>query len=124
MKTLKNRGFIRSMNDAFAGIRTAAHREKNFRRQIFAAIIAVILCIVFQVNSLQFILVVLAIFFVLVTELINTAVESVVDLVCGGKLHPLAKIAKDASAGAVLLAAVFSLVVGAVVAYDIIRRYF
>ena len=123
MKVGKSKNFTESFNYAFTGIRHAAKHEKNFRRQIIISIIAVILCIIFQANSWQFALVAFAIFFVLSTELINTAIESTVDLVCGSKPHPLAKLAKDASAGAVLLAAMFSIVVGAIVALEIIRRY-
>jgi len=123
MKARKSRTFFHSLNHAYTGIRATAAREKNFRRHIFVAILAVILCIVFRVEPWKFALVAFAIFFVLATELFNTAIESIVDLVCGDKRHPLAKIAKDASAGAVLLAAIFSLVVGAIVAFEILGRY-
>ena len=123
MKPQKSRNFFQSVDNALRGIRTTAYKEKNFRIQIFIAIAVVILCIIFQANTWQFALVAFAIFFVLVTELINTAVESIVDLVCGNKMHPLAKAAKDASAGAVLLAAFFSVIVGAIVAFEIIGRY-
>lgn len=55
-----------------------------------------------------------AIFLVLVTELMNTAVEAAVDL-ADPHIHPLAKAAKDTAAGAVLLAAVFAVVIGCMV---------
>ena len=120
---MKSRSFVSSLKSAFFGIRETAKRERNFRVQLLAAIFVVLLCIVFRVSSFHFALVALAIFFVLVSELFNTAIEAVIDLVLGGKRHPLAKIAKDASAGAVLLASAFSVVVGLIVAADILGRF-
>jgi len=122
-KSRKSRSWAESFNYAFTGIRAAAARERNFRIQIFLGIAAVIACIIFQVDAWHFVLVAFAIFFVLAMELMNTAVEAIVDLVTGGKPHKLAKIAKDAAAGAVLLAAAFALVVAAVVATAVIRRF-
>ena len=120
---MKSKSFPDSLKNAFFGIRAIAKRERNFRIQIIMACVAVMVCIIFQVSAQLFILVAFAIFFVLSMELLNTAVEAVVDLVCGKNPHPLAKIAKDAAAGAVLLASVFSIVVGIVVLTDIIRRF-
>ena len=120
---MKSKSFLDSLNSAFFGIRAIAKRERNFRIQIIMACAAVLVCIVFRVSAQLFVLVAFAIFFVLSMELVNTAIEAIVDLVCGKKPHPLAKIAKDASAGAVLLASVFSVVVGIIVATDIIRRF-
>jgi len=64
-----------------------------------------------------------SIFFVMVTELINTAIEAVVDMYCRGKPHPLAKLAKDAAAGAVLMASVMAAIVGIITAVSVVRRY-
>ena len=120
---MKTRSFFDSLKIAFFGIRSAAKRERNFRAQIITAIAAVLVCIIFQVSTIHFVFVALAIFFVLAAELINTAIEAVVDLITGGKPHPLAKIAKDSAAGAVLLASVFALVVAAVVLIEILRGF-
>jgi diacylglycerol kinase len=123
MKPKKSQNFLKSLSHAFTGIREAAARERNFRFQIIMGILAIICCIIFQVDALMFVLVTFAIFFVLAMELVNTAVEAVVDLVTGGKNHPLAKIAKDASAGAVLLASAFSIVVAVAVAWSVVGRF-
>ena len=120
---MKSKSFLSSLSSAFFGIRTVVRRERNFRIQIFIAIVVVSACIFFQVGTQLFIMVAFAIFFVLAMELVNTAVEAVVDLVCKNNSHPLAKIAKDASAGAVLLASFFSIIVGIMVAADIIGRF-
>lgn len=64
-----------------------------------------------------------AIFLVLVTELMNTAVEAAVDL-AHPHIHPLAKAAKDTAAGAVLLAAVFAVVIGGMVFFKPVLHCF
>jgi diacylglycerol kinase (ATP) len=119
----KNTGFFTAVSHAFTGIRKAAHRERNFRIQIILGITAVAACIVFQVDSWHFLAVVLSIFFVLAMELVNTAVEAVIDLVCKNQVHPLAKIAKDAAAGAVLLASFQAVIVAGLVVYSVLRRF-
>ena len=118
----KNKNWLESFGHAFDGIRKTAARERNFRFQIFMGIAAVIACIIFRVDTFHFVMVAFSIFFVLATELMNTAVEALTDLICQGKTHPLAKIAKDAAAGAVLLSAAFAVVVGMVVAMSVLRR--
>ena len=123
MKKLKKRSFPESFKSAIAGTRTIAARERNFRIQIFIAIAAVAACIILSVDTWHFVLVMFAVFFVLAMELVNTSVEAIVDLICGDKQHPLAKIAKDAAAGAVLLASAFAVVVGVVVFIHVIGRF-
>jgi len=122
-QTGKNKTWPESFGHAFDGIRKTAAKERNFRIQIIMGIIAVILCIIFRVDTWHFVLVAFAIFFVLSMELMNTATEALTDLICQGKPHPLAKTAKDAAAGAVLLSSAFALVVGAIVATAVVRRY-
>ena len=119
---MKTRNWFESFRHALNGIVTTAKRERNFRIHIFFAVLVIGLCIAFRVERLYFVMVGFAIFFVVVTELINTAVEALVDMYCRGKPHPLAKLAKDAAAGAVLLAAVQALIVGVVVAISVVRR--
>ena len=122
MSAQKNKNFFTALGYAFTGIRKTAARERNFRIQIIIAIVVVAACILFQVDSWHFLAVVLSIFFVLAMELVNTAIEAVVDLVCKNQPHPLAKIAKDAAAGAVLLASFQAVIVGLLTAVSIIRR--
>ena len=118
----KNRNFKSALCFALAGIKHTATRERNFRIQCCIGILALVFCFIFRVDGGYFLAVVLSIFFVLAMELVNTAVEAVVDLVCNNTPHPLAKIAKDAAAGAVLLASFQAVIVGAVVIISVIRR--
>jgi diacylglycerol kinase (ATP) len=85
----------------------------------FIAALVVLLAVLFlQVSPIEFALLALSILFVLCAELINTAVEAVVDLVSPG-FHPLAKTAKDTAAGAVLIAACGAGIMG----YLILAKY-
>lgn len=120
---MKNKSLSNSFRNAWQGVRHAAAHERNFKIHITLAILAVACCIAFRVEIAMFLWVVYAIFSVLSMELLNTAVEAVTDLVCGQKQHPLAKIAKDTAAGAVLLSAVQAVVVAAVVAVSVINRW-
>jgi undecaprenol kinase len=120
---MKNKNWHESFRNAVSGIRKTIINEKNFRVQIFLGIIAVIACIIFRVEAWQFVMVAVAIFFVLSAELVNTAIEALTDLSCKGKIDPLAKTAKDAAAGAVLLASVFAVIVGIVVAVSVITEF-
>lgn len=78
---------------------------------ILAAAVAIVLAWGLGLTSVEKALIIMAIAGVITAELINTAVEAVVDLV-SPEYHPLAKLAKDAAAGAVLVAAVAAVVIG------------
>jgi len=119
---MKNRSWLESFGHALDGIWNTVKKERNFRIQIFFGILAVIACIILRVETWHLVLVIFAIFFVLATELMNTAIEALTDLSCKGKIHPLAKTAKDAAAGAVLLASAFAVVIGVAVAMSVIGR--
>jgi len=121
---MKTKNWPESFRHAVNGIIATARRERNFRIHIFFAVFAITACIIFRVDGLHFLMVGFAIFFVMAMELVNTAIEALVDMYCRGKPHPLAKLAKDAAAGAVLLASLQAVVVGIFVTFSVIRRYF
>ena len=118
---MKNKNFRESFKNAWAGIRNTFATERNFKTQILMGIVAMAVCIGFRVETPYLIAVVLSIFFVLSMELVNTAVEALTDFSCGEKIHPMAKVAKDAAAGAVLLASFCAVVVGILVAIHIVN---
>jgi len=110
--------FIDSVNCAIEGILYTARTQKHMRRHFLAAIVILPLVLLLRVSALEFTLLALSIAFVLFAELLNTAVEAVVDLV-SPDYHPLAKTAKDVAAGAVLVASGGAAVIG----YLILSRY-
>lgn len=115
---MKPTRYIDSVNCAIEGILYTARTQKHMRNHFLAALVLLIATLFLRVSALEFILLALSVSFVLFAELMNTAVEVVVDLVSPG-YHPLAKIAKDTAAGAVLVAAIGTAVMG----YLILSRY-
>lgn len=108
---LKNDNFIEACNNAVNGIIYAATTQRNIRIQLMLAVIIMMLSLFYGLNTTEFLCLVFAVFMVIFAEMINTAIETVVDLFVD-VYHPKAKIAKDVAAGAVVLAACNALVVG------------
>ncbi|MFZ9737778.1 MAG: diacylglycerol kinase family protein [Prochlorothrix sp.] len=101
----------KSFNYAWQGINYAFQTQRNFKIHTIVGTIAICLGCYLQFRPEQFAILLLTIGFVMGTELLNTAIESVVDLAVQQTYHELAKIAKDCAAGAVLVSAAVSLVV-------------
>lgn len=99
---------------AMEGIVHVYRSQKHMRFHLLALIIAGIFSIIFKLNYLEVLMVIFAISLVLIAEMINTAIEAVVDLVTQ-KYHPLAKFAKDIGAGATLIAAINAIIVAIVI---------
>jgi diacylglycerol kinase len=108
------RGFLhsraRSFGYAFAGLRYALG-QPNFRIQILIGVAALILAAVIRVQSAEWLALILVSVAVLLMEMLNTAIEALVDL-ASPDYHPLARTVKDVTAGAVLLAALAAVIVG------------
>lgn len=107
---LTNDNFIEACNNAVNGIIYSATTQRNVRIELVLAVIVMILSLFYGLNTTEFLCLVFAVFFVIFAEMINTAIETVVDLFVD-VYHPKAKIAKDVAAGAVVLAACNALVV-------------
>lgn len=103
----------KSFKFAFDGIKTAIKNEPNFRVQLILGTTAAVSAYFLNFSSLEWLILVLTIFLVVILELINTVFEALVDLV-SPEIAPQARIAKDVSAAAVLSAAFFSVIVGLV----------
>ena len=104
------RKFLKSFVYAFRGIIYSFKTQLNFRIECFAAIVVVLLGYFVKLNRSEWLWVSLAIIIVLVLELINTAIEVLVDLV-SPTYHPKAGVVKDAASAAVLVASVFAIIV-------------
>ncbi len=108
---------LRSFNWAFDGIVHALRYERNMWIHFGIAGLVLLASLFFALSRLEVIALLVAISFVLITEMLNTALEHVVDLVTDED-DPRARIAKDVAAGAVLIAAVNALAVAYLVFYD------
>ncbi|WP_151735887.1 diacylglycerol kinase family protein ['Paenibacillus yunnanensis' Narsing Rao et al. 2020] len=108
--------FWHSFRFAAQGIGAAFKSELNMKVHCAMTLVVLAAAAAFKLPASKWMLLLLAITLVLGTELLNTAIEATIDLVSPG-LHPLAKKAKDTAAGAVLLTAVFAVIVGIYVFY-------
>ena len=115
----KPSGFIGSLNCAIEGILWAVKTQRHMLFHLVSAIMVLVIALLLRLTLHEFALLALAITLVLFAELVNTAIEVVVDLV-SPEFHPLAQRAKDVAAGAVLLASVGALVLG----YLAVSRFF
>jgi len=104
------RKYLRSFGYAFEGIVTAS-KEQNFKSHIVSAVIVVLAGYFTGLSRTEWYIVLLLIALMFALEMINTAIERVVDLASPSQ-HPLAKQAKDIAAGAVLVFALFSAIIG------------
>lgn len=105
-----------SFRFAFEGIRSTFQTERNFRIHLVVAIVVIGMALFLEVPKIDFILLLIIIALVFCAELLNTAIEAVIDLV-SPEWHPFAKVAKDTAAGAVLVSAVFAVVIGVLIFY-------
>lgn len=108
---MRNRNIVDSFRHAFAGLWHALRTQRNTRIHLTIAAAVVALGIWLRLSFTEWAVLVLTIGFVLVSEMLNTVAESLVDLVCPD-YHPQAKIVKDVTAGVVLLGAMISVAVG------------
>ena len=103
--------FIAGFRYAFRGLWYALRTQRNTRVHVCIAILAILLGVVLHISNVEFAMVFVAITGVFIAEMFNTAFELCIDL-ASPDYHPLAKIAKDVAAGAVLLSAMLSVVIG------------
>lgn len=103
--------FLQSFVYAFSGLRYAVRTQRNGRVHLVIAILAIAMGLWLGISPIEWGLVFVAITGVFIAEMLNTVVEACVDLATQ-EYHPLAKIAKDVAAGAVLLNAVLSIIIG------------
>jgi len=108
--------FYKSFWFASTGIVQTFKSERNFQIHVVVSILMLIIGILLSFTKLEWVILLFLIGGMLSLELINTALEHVVDLVTKEK-RPLAKAAKDAAAGAVLVYAILSVIIGLIIVY-------
>lgn len=114
---LKKKGirrFFNSFGYAYEGIRYAFKYEQNITVHFIAMVLAIIFGFVFEISIIEWLIIFLIIGLVVATELINTSIEATIDLITD-QTHPLAKVAKDTAAGAVLIFGITALIVAALI---------
>ena len=105
---------INSFKYAFEGIITGLKEEKNMKIHILIMILVIIMGIILKISKIEWIICIILFGFVISLELINTAIENTVDLITK-EINPKAKIIKDVAAGAVLISAISSIIIGLII---------
>jgi diacylglycerol kinase (ATP) len=119
------RGLIRSFKFAFRGLVYCVKNERNFRIHIMVSFYVIALSFFFSLTITEYAVLAITLGLVIVAEIVNTAMEVLVDIGSGGYNH-LARIAKDIVAGMVLICAILSVVIGLLIfckAEGFIRMY-
>ena len=114
MKMEKKDPLYRSFGYAFQGIFTCFRKERNMKIHCVAAVLVVIAGVILKISAIEWCICMVLFGLVMALEHVNTAVEAVVDMVTE-EYHPLAKVAKDTAAGAVLIAAIMAAIAGCII---------
>ena len=114
MKKKKKRTFIDSLKDCLNGLSFIMLSEHNFKREILLAVITLLASYFLKVTKIEFMIILIVIALVIVSEIFNTAIEKVVDLYTR-EYNEIARITKDVSAFAVLTMCFFSVVIGIII---------
>ncbi len=111
---MKKHNLLYSFYYAFRGIITAIKEERNMKIHVSIATLVVILGLLLPLSKIEWFSIIIIISLVISAEIFNTAIETVVNLV-SPKYNELAKKAKDLSAGAVLVLAICSVIIGLII---------
>ena len=106
-RTSKN--FLSSLRYSLKGLIYCFKSTRNFRIQLSFAFLSLVLGLIFNLKNYEFLILISTILSVLILELVNTSIESLVDIMVGKKYNQLAKISKDCAAASVLLASLNSI---------------
>lgn len=113
MEKKKKNPLYKSFRYAFEGVLVGIRQERNMKIHCLAVVLVVLAGIFLHISVTEWCICLILFGLILALELVNTAVEAVVDLVTD-EYRPLAKRAKDTAAGAVLIAAVMAAIVGGI----------
>lgn len=116
-KRLKNKNFLDAWKNAINGIIYATTTQGNIKKQLVIAVIVVVISLFFDLSKAEFLCFMFTIILILFAEMVNTAIETVVDLYTD-IYHPKAKIAKDVAAGGVVITAINAVIVAYFLFFD------
>jgi len=132
INSLKNRiesyktssNVLKSFKYAFSGISYVLKTSRNFKIQLIFAVTSLMIGFLLQISQSNYLILIATIMSVLILEILNTSIESIVDLVVKKEFSSLAKISKDTSAGAVLLASINSVIIAVYIFFPKINLLF
>ncbi len=106
--------FLNSFKYAFEGIITTIKEERNIKIHILAVVVVIIMGVIYKISQVEWIICLILFGLVISSEIINTSIENAVDLITKEE-NELAKKAKDAAAGAVLVNAIISAIIAGII---------
>jgi len=113
-----------SFKYAFSGISYVLKTSRNFKIQLIFAVTSLMIGFLLQISQSNYVILIATIMSVLILEILNTSIESIVDLVVKKEFSSLAKISKDTSAAAVLLASINSVIIAVSIFFPKIKLLF
>lgn len=114
MQPQPKKHILNSFKYAFSGIYLALKKEKNMKIHFIIMLLVIIAGIIFKISSYEWIMCITQFGIVISLELLNTAIETTVDIAMP-EINEKAKIAKDVAAGAVLVSAISSIIIGLII---------
>jgi diacylglycerol kinase (ATP) len=117
---VKPKRWVDKANVAIEGIIYAAKTQRHMRYHLLSALTAVIVSLVIGISRIEFIVLSMAVILVIVTEMLNTAIETAVDMI-SEEYHPKAKVVKDIAAGVVLIASIGAVILAYLILYPPLR---
>lgn len=117
---MKPTRWIDKVNLAIEGVIYSVKTQRHMRYHLVAALLALLVSLLVNISRAEFIVLSMAIILVLVTEMLNTALEVTIDMI-SEEFHPKAKVAKDIAAGVVLVASVGALILAYLILYPAFR---
>ena len=118
----KRRYAVHPFVAALSGIMHAVRTERHMSFHLAASVFVIAAGFLFSISKMEWLVLLITITLVIGAELINTAIEYAVDLATE-EIHPLAKAAKDIAAGAVLVTAVFAVIIGIIIFYSPVMNW-
>lgn len=113
--TNKNKHLLSALGFALEGIKVAFKEERNMRIHLLVTCIVSVLAFYLKISKMEWLVLLIVIFFVFLMEMINTIFENVVDMFTEYSYHPLGKKIKDMGAASVFLSAILAVMIGGII---------
>lgn len=124
MSKFKSQNLFHTFKNAGRGVRISVKSERNIKIHFFIAFLVILLALLLKMSVTRVCILVIAISNVMVAEFINTSLEFGLDAVFHNKYSKLVGMAKDISAGAVIVASIFSAIIGILLfGAEILKRF-
>ncbi|MDR0899374.1 MAG: diacylglycerol kinase family protein [Lactobacillaceae bacterium] len=120
----RNKTFFSAVINAFNGFLTMLLRERNFRIHIVIALIIFLVGLYFDLSRSDWLWITIGVAFAVLSEILNTIIEAVVDLIVGAQYNDLAKVAKDVASAGVVFAVIVEFIIFALIFQPYIWNYY